>query len=143
MLEAAIALLVQHGTAGTTLKALGEAAGYSRGLVTYRFGSKAGLFAYVMKSVSERWLGELDRAVLGKDGREAIETAADTYYQFVLDCPGHIRAMQILIYAAASPGSELSEAVTRLYARQQQQIAAWVRSGQLQGKIGSQVDPEN
>ena len=42
MLDAAIELICTHGTHQTTLQALGRASGYSRGLVTYRFGSKAG-----------------------------------------------------------------------------------------------------
>jgi AcrR family transcriptional regulator len=143
MLDAAVELLVAHGTSGTTLKALGESSGYSRGLVTYRFGTKGGLFAYVIESVSSRWLLELERSVIGRDGLEAIEIAAETYYQFVLDCPKHIRAMQILIYEAASPGSELGDAVQTLYGRQRHQIAAWVRSGQLAGRIDASVAPDD
>jgi len=42
MLDAAIDLILEHGTDKTTLAAIGEKAGYSRGLATYRFGSKAG-----------------------------------------------------------------------------------------------------
>ena len=41
--EAAIELLVKHGLHGTTLQGVGERAGYSRGLATHRFGSKAGV----------------------------------------------------------------------------------------------------
>ena len=48
--EAAIELLVKHGLQGTTLQGVGERAGYSRGLATHRFGSKAGLFAKVLES---------------------------------------------------------------------------------------------
>jgi AcrR family transcriptional regulator len=39
MFDAAIKLISQHGTQGTTLKAIGELAGYSRGLANSRFGS--------------------------------------------------------------------------------------------------------
>ena len=44
MLDAAIELVLEHGTEKTTLAMIGEKAGYSRGLATYRFGSKAGLY---------------------------------------------------------------------------------------------------
>ena len=40
MLEAAIRLIIERGTAGTTLREIGERAGYSRGLASYRFGNK-------------------------------------------------------------------------------------------------------
>ena len=39
MFEAAIELINERGTAKTTLKDIGEHAGYSRGLASYRFGS--------------------------------------------------------------------------------------------------------
>ncbi len=39
MLAAAIDLILEHGTDKTTLDAIGEKAGYSRGLATYLFGS--------------------------------------------------------------------------------------------------------
>ena len=44
MFEAAIELINERGTAKTTLKDIGEHAGYSRGLASYRFGSKDGLW---------------------------------------------------------------------------------------------------
>ena len=43
MIEAAIELLTTAGIQGTTLVAIGDKSGYSRGLVTARFGSKDGL----------------------------------------------------------------------------------------------------
>ena len=49
MLDAAIELILEHGTDKTTLAAIGEKAGYSRGLATYRFGSKAGLYDEVTR----------------------------------------------------------------------------------------------
>lgn len=61
--EAAIRLLVQRGVPGTTLRAVGELAGYSRGLATYRFGSKGGLFANVLQVASADWLKRLQKAV--------------------------------------------------------------------------------
>ena len=56
MTDAAVGLLVERGIAGTTLASIGERAGYSRGLVTHRFGSKAGLLAHVHDSVAAEWL---------------------------------------------------------------------------------------
>ena len=44
LLDAAIDLILERGIEKTTLQAIGARAGYSRGLATYRFGSKAGLF---------------------------------------------------------------------------------------------------
>ena len=49
MFDAAVALIVEQGTEKTTLKSVGERAGYSRGLAGARFKSKTGLFSFVVK----------------------------------------------------------------------------------------------
>ena len=59
MVETAIDLIVQHGIEGMTLKEVGEAAGYSRGLAGYRFGSKEGLMNHVIRTIGDEWLREL------------------------------------------------------------------------------------
>jgi AcrR family transcriptional regulator len=69
MLDAAVQLIVERGAEGTTLKEVGELAGYSRGLAGYRFGSKAQLFSFIVRSVGEEWLRELGQAVENKVGR--------------------------------------------------------------------------
>ena len=142
MLAAAVRLIVERGPEKTTLKALGEAAGYSRGLVTYRFGSKAGLFKAVIKTVSERFGQEVETAVADSKGIEAVLAAAETYYRFVLSSPKDIRAMQILCHAAAEPGSSLTDIVSRVQAKQRSQVAAWVVDGQHHGAINKDLCAE-
>jgi AcrR family transcriptional regulator len=73
MLDAAVQLIVERGAEGTTLKEVGELAGYSRGLAGYRFGSKAQLFSFIVRSVGEEWLRELGQAVENKVGKRPIE----------------------------------------------------------------------
>jgi len=142
MLTAAVNLIVERGPEKTTLKALGDASGYSRGLVTYRFGSKAGLFAAVIKRVSERFAEEVQQAVGDAEAIDAILVAAETYYRFVLKSPKDIRAMQILFHTAAEPGSSLTAIVSRVQAMQRSQIAAWVEAGQRAGAIKRDVCAE-
>jgi len=48
MFDAAMQLIVEQGTHATTLKAVGERAGYSRGLASSRFGSKDALFGQLV-----------------------------------------------------------------------------------------------
>ncbi len=142
LLTAAVGLIVERGPEKTTLKAVGEASGYSRGLVTYRFGSKAGLFEAVIKRVSERFTEEVERAVGGAEAIDAILIAAETYYRFVLKSPKDIRAMQILFHTAAEPGSSLTSTVSRVQAMQRAQVAAWVVAGQRNGTIRSEICAE-
>ncbi|MDJ0657424.1 MAG: TetR family transcriptional regulator [Xanthomonadales bacterium] len=142
MIDAAICLIVERGPEKTTLKALGEVSGYSRGLVTYRFGSKAGLFKAMIKAVSERWLAKLEKAIRGKQGLDAILATTDAYYRFVSSSPKDIRAMQILFHKAVEPGSELADIVRRIFRAQRDQLAAWARAAQREKVVAADVDPE-
>ena len=92
MLAAAISLLAEKGAGRTTLKEVGEQAGYSRGLASYRFGNKAGLFSFLIRSVGEDWLQELQSAVTNKVGLDAISAATDAHYRFVSESADRIRA---------------------------------------------------
>lgn len=143
MLRAAIDLILEHGTEKTTLQAIGEKAGYSRGLATYRFGSKAGLFDEVCKSISRRWLDYLKKAVVGKVGIEAMSTALDSFFQFVSDSPRDARVLQILYCAAASPRSEYRQTSVNIHRRQQDDVADWVRAGMAAGEIRNDADPKS
>ena len=49
VLAAATALIAQHGSRALTLAAVGEAAGYSRGIVSHHFGSRENLLRAVMR----------------------------------------------------------------------------------------------
>ena len=83
LLEAAMALILERGMDGTTLAAIGERAGYSRGLATYRFGSKAGLFQEVSSTIQRHWSDFLHAAVGGATGIEALCGAATAFHEFV------------------------------------------------------------
>ena len=143
MIAAAIDLILEHGTDKTTLAAIGEKAGYSRGLATYRFGSKAGLFDEVCKSISRRWLDYLKDDVGDKIGIEAMCAALDSFFQFVSDSPREARVLQILYCGAGSPKSEYRETSARIHQKQQDDVAAWVRAGQAAGSIRADADPQS
>ena len=140
MLDAAIELVLKHGTEKTTLAMIGENAGYSRGLATYRFGSKAGLFDTLCKSIGRSWLEYLKRGVEGKTGIDAMCAALDTVYQWVTDSPKEARVLQILHCGSASPGSEYQETSIGIHRRQLSDVVEWVRAGQRQGQICSNID---
>jgi len=143
MIDAAIELILEHGTDKTTLQAIGEKAGYSRGLATYRFGSKAGLYDEVCKSISRRWLGYLQEGVGDKSGIDAMCTALDSFFQFVSDSPRDARVLQILYCGAASPRSEYRQTSVNIHNRQRQDVAEWVRSGIAAGSIRPDADADS
>jgi AcrR family transcriptional regulator len=143
MLEAAIELILERGTDKTTLQAIGERAGYSRGLATYRFGSKAGLFDEICKSISRRWLDYLNAGVGDQRGVAAMCTALDSFFRFVSDYPRDARVLQILYCGAASPAAEYRQTSVNIHARQREDVAEWVRAGITAGSIKPQVDADS
>jgi AcrR family transcriptional regulator len=140
MIEAAIELILEHGTDKATLAAIGEKAGYSRGLATYRFGSKAGLLDAVCKAVSRRWLQYLNEGVGSTTGIDAMCAALDAFLRFVSDSPRDARVLHILYCGAASPGSEYRQTSVNIHQRQQDDVVTWIREGQASGTIREDVD---
>lgn len=140
MIEAAIELILEHGIDKATLAAIGEKAGYSRGLATYRFGSKAGLLDAVCKSVSRRWLEYLKRGVGSATGIDAMCAALDAFLEFVSQSPRDARVLHILYCGAASPGSEYRQTSVSIHRRQQDDVLSWIREGQQAGTVRADVD---
>src|SRR3546814_11384376 len=83
MTDAAVALIVEHGIAAATLAAIRERAGYSRGLVTHRFGPKAWLLAHLLDTLVADWIGRVQQAVGEHSGVEAGSRVADALTGFI------------------------------------------------------------
>lgn len=142
MLDAAVALICARGAAGTTLKAVGEQAGYSRGLAGYRFGSKEGLFRFVVRAVGEAWLQELTAVTRGKVGLAAISAALDAHRRFLAEAPEHVRAFYILWFEAIGPDSSVRTVIERVHERRRRDVLAWIGGGIDAGEIDPAVDAE-
>jgi AcrR family transcriptional regulator len=142
MRDAAIRLVVQYGIGGTTLQAIGELAGYSRGLATHRFGSKAGLLAEVLKSAGADWLQRVQEAVGSRIGAEAVSAAVDAQCRFILEAPEEIRAMYLLWFESIDPGAEFRADVSEVHRAQRRDVVAWIKLGQQHGAVDSRVSAE-
>lgn len=141
MVEATISLLNTAGLAGTTLIAIGETAGYSRGLASHHFGSKAGLFRKVLKHITAVWIEELEINTRGKTGLQAILAALDAHRDHMRRLPGHARAMFILWSGTFDPASEFKPNVIEFHKIQREAAAAWVVEGIENGQIREDVNP--
>jgi AcrR family transcriptional regulator len=140
MAEAAVTLICRRGAAETTLKEVGLLAGYSRGLAGYRFGSKAGLWSFLIKTIGEEWLAELRRAVAGTSGLETIHAAVDAHSRFLVDSSDRIRAFYILWFDSVGPHSELREVIAKVHERRRRDVEGWIRDGIASGSIGADAD---
>ena len=142
MVLAAIDLLNTVGIKGTTLVAIGEKSGYSRGLATHHFGSKSGLFRTVLKRLSGAWSKKLEERLAGKTGLEAVEIAIDTQLEHVLAHPEYIRVQYLLWGAAIDPSSEFKPNVAEFMQIQRESVTGWIRDGQAAGEIRPELDPD-
>ena len=140
MADAAIALICERGAGATTLKDVGLRAGYSRGLASYRFGSKAGLWAFLIRTIGEEWLAQLGAAVEGTTGLETIQAAADAHCRFLLGSSERIRAFYILWFESVGPDQALREVIAGAHRRRQRDVEEWIRSGIDAGAIQPGVD---
>ena len=138
--EAAIDLLVECGVQGTTLQAVGEHAGYSRALATHRYGSKAGLFAQVLKVASADWLNRMQKAVGKRTGADALCAATDATFQFIRERPNEVRAMYLLWFQSIDPGAVYRSNLANVHRAQRRDVEAWIKAGQAQGEVDQSVN---
>lgn len=139
--EAAIELLVKHGIQGTTLQAVGERAGYSRGLATHRFGSKAGLFGKVLQVASADWLERVQEAVGPRVGADALCAATDAAEKFFRERPDEVRAMYLLWFLSIDPSADYKSNIANVHHAQRRDVAQWIKAGQKAGLVDPDVDP--
>lgn len=142
MLEAAVALIVEHGAGQVTLKDVGEKAGYSRGLAGYRFGNKAGLFEFVLRSVGDDWLSELTRVTKDKQGYPAIAAALDAHIKFCQDAPVHVEAFYRLWFESLASESQLKKVILGIHKRRRTDVVFWIEQGIESGTVASNIDPQ-
>jgi len=141
LIEAAIDLILERGCRGTTLKDVGEKAGYSRGLANYRFGSKDSLFQEVVLYSRRQWRAELERELGDKRGLDAILAATDAFQRYLASAPRHYRAMILLWYDAVGHPSSLNTRLSAHHNAQLRDVRRWVEQGIEDDTIDSSTDP--
>ncbi|MCF7550614.1 TetR/AcrR family transcriptional regulator [Pseudonocardia sp. WMMC193] len=136
VLEAATALIAATGSRSVTLAQVGEAAGYSRGIVYHQFGSRERLIEAVLDRAQN--LGLPDSA---DDGLGHLVAIVETYLQAVARRAPTTRAfLQLWMEAVAA-----DPVVAPLFAERDEGfrrfLADVVRRGIADGSVRSEVDP--
>lgn len=142
MYEAAVELIGEKGTHNTTLKDVGERAGYSRGLASNRFGSKEALFANIVHDFNGKWVSELALHVGGRTGLSAFIAAIEAVERFLTDRPEYMRAMYILWYESISSHSDLRSHLAEYHDTYRSDARRWIEQGIAEGFIRPNVDPQ-
>jgi AcrR family transcriptional regulator len=79
LLDAATALIAEQGFTRTTLGQIGQKAGYSRGMVTERFGSKSELIQTLAEEFQSLFaVDHLTPALAGLSGVDAVVVTVET-----------------------------------------------------------------
>lgn len=143
MLEAAVELISERGFARTTLAEIGVKAGYSRGLVTHRFGSKMGLVPVLIDHLHRVAIDEVvPRAVAGKVGIEALLAAGDSMLAALESETRSVRAFYMLMAESVGLVPELRPVFALANQRFRREAAAWLEQGKQRGEIRPNLDPE-
>jgi AcrR family transcriptional regulator len=140
MAAAAVALICERGAAATTLKDVGVLAGYSRGLAGYRFGTKAGLWAFLVHTIGEEWLAELSRAAAGTTGLQTLHAALDAHCAILIESPDRFRAFYTLWFDSVGPDPALRDQIARIHERRRRDVERWISNGIQAGTVRSDAD---
>lgn len=139
MLRAALKLIGLHGYRGMSLAAIGKEAGYSRGLVNERFGSKDGLLWVLVEKMMDAY-GRGIRANQGTlVGVESLCSMVDSHRR-AIEQDEPTRAFYALTFEALGPSPQLRQEFQGLHARFRSSVATTLRDGIAAGIVRGDVD---
>ena len=142
LVGAAVRLIADRGYQRTTLAAIGDEAGYSRGLVTQRFGSKEGLLWAVLDRLLGSWaIRNVGPRVGDLVGIDALRASLDAYLHVVETAPDSLRAYHALLREADGPVPAVRDRIAALNRGERDAVEAWLRAGQAAGTVRADVDP--
>ena len=143
IIRAAIELFAAQGYLKTTMNQVGEAAGYTGGLVSHRFGSKEGLLKAVILRISKRFFEDQLRPSVGTaSAEEAVRAMIEIYLKEVTIRQSRIRALYVLMGEALGAVPEVQEDIAELNAGFRNRFATLVQRGIDSGEFSIGVDPE-
>lgn len=142
MVEQAIILLSDGGINAVTLEAVGINAGYSRGLVTRRYGSKIGLLVRVLTHL-ENWLDKKHEvATEGKHGLDAITSIFLDIANDINENKNKYRAYFWLRFYGLESNQELNKYLIESQKIREQNLLKWLKEALVLEQLASNVDIE-
>lgn len=141
LLESAIEVIASEGVSKVTFEALAEVGGFSRGLASSRFGSKANLIEAVMTALHERQEKLVEEH--GFDDCDGLEAILGYVESSLADIAARkeARAYFMLLSASVADASPTREFFAETHESVRLRLEKWVRRGQTTGTIRSEVDP--
>jgi AcrR family transcriptional regulator len=143
LIEAASALFAERGYHDSSVAAIGERAGVSRGLVNHHFGSKENLLTAVIEAHIYEWEHEVVApAIVGKQGLEALRAIIFAHCELAKQRPAHLLLLYRLMGEALDPRNNLGDEFAAVHKRWREQGRYWWDEGVANGEIDSSVDQD-
>jgi AcrR family transcriptional regulator len=141
LLVAALELIAKRGFRASSLQAIGERAGYSRGLVSHRFGSKEGLLRELVTHMVERWGKEVRDPVVGnRVGAHALTAVAGVHREAIERTPEAVRALYMLLFESLVDMPDLRGEMASLDQRLREGTERRLRAGVKAATVRADVD---
>lgn len=143
MLRAARQLIARQGYTRTTLAQVGREAGYTGGLVSHHFGSKEGLLRELVGRIVDRFYADqLQPAMAGSTGIEAITATTDVYLRELVVREERMRTLYVLMGEALGPVPSIGQVFAELNRGFRELVRRLIEAGVESGEIRSDLDPE-
>jgi len=142
LIAAAVKVVAEQGVSAATFDAIGREAGFSRGLVTQRFGSKEGLIRSLIWHLHQ-WQGEvLEAGQVGEmDGLDALCAFIRLHCDAMPSQPEGA-AYFMLLAAAVADRLETRAAFAESHEMERVLIRAFIERGQNSGHIRREIDAD-
>ena len=138
MLDSAAEMILELGTAATTLSAVGERAGYSRGLAQARFGDKESMFLQLSERCKRIWIQQLRSSQRNKVGVDALLSRIDAIECFVTKDRNHARVLYILWFESVGSISTMRDGLKNFHRNAREDISTLI----VQAKGLNEVEKE-
>jgi AcrR family transcriptional regulator len=136
LVEAATRLFAERGYRDTSVQAIAEAAGISRGSIFWHFGSKDGLLSAVAEEAFRRWETETLVGDVGEArGVEAMRRALESHKRLLRDDEDLLRLFFVLMFEALGPRPELAGRFAALHRGLRERGREWLSGGDLRPDV--------
>lgn len=139
MLDAALTLIARQGSSRTTLSQIGEASGYTHGLVSHRFGCKSQLVRTLIQKLQTDFAKSILPELKGKTGIKALKLVSEKYLRATAAHSARL-ALYVLIGEALGPVPEIRPDLARADENFRSSIQKLIEEGIRTGEIRQTVD---
>jgi AcrR family transcriptional regulator len=137
LLDAAVRLFAKKGMDGTSLADIGTEAGYSRGLVTHHFGSRAALVERLASRAVDALVGALPEEPIDV---ESVVAFGDMLLDRFESHTDDVRAFYVMWSTSLARDAPLREIFIAHDAHFRRNIEELVRRGQADGALRAEAD---